>query len=250
LYGRVKKPRPTVGVSSKVFCCPALQQDSRTAEIMQKRRQFLRIAFGFLTGLGLLLSPLFGAFRPAYGKAKKIILPKDTNRVELIEKDPIELDTRNLETTPLKDFDTMGVTDHEVDLNQWRLEVTGRVKAPLSLTNEEILELPSIEKNVLLICPGFFANHGKWKGFSLGNLIEKAKIEKGTTLVKVLGPEEGGSEKIEEFPVEDVLSDRVFLAYNVNGQNLPKKHGFPLRVVAEGYYGSYWVKYAYKVNVV
>jgi sulfoxide reductase catalytic subunit YedY len=39
----------------------------------------------------------------------------------------------------------------------------------------------------------------------------------------------------------------VFLAYQVNGQALPKKHGFPLRVVAEGYYGGDWVKYVYKV---
>jgi sulfoxide reductase catalytic subunit YedY len=196
------------------------------------------------------LSPLFGAFRLVYGKAKKIILPKDTKRADLIDKDPEDLDARNLEITPLKDFDTMGVTDHEVDLNQWRLEVTGRVKTPLSLTNEEIRDLPPIERNVLLICPGFFANHGKWKGFSLGGLLEKAKVEKGATLVKVSGPEEFGAEKIEEFPIEDIFTNKVFLAYGVNGQILPKKHGFPLRVVAEDYYGSYWVKYAYKVKVI
>ena len=217
---------------------------------MQKRREFLKAALGFMTSLGILLSPLFGAFRLAYGKAKRIILPKDTNRADLIDKDPVELDTRHLETTPLKEFDTMGVTDHQVDLNQWRLEVTGRVKTPLSLTNEEIRALPSIEKNVLLICPGFFANHGKLRGISLGKLLEEAKVEKSASLVKVSGPEEYGSEKIEEFPIEDVLSDRVFLAYGVNDQILPKKHCFPLRVVAEGYYGSYWVKYAYKVKVI
>ena len=217
---------------------------------MQKRREFLKAALGFMTSLGILLSPLFGAFRLAYGKAKRIILPKDTNRADLIDKDPVELDTRHLETTPLKEFDTMGVTDHQVDLNQWRLEVTGRVNTPLSLSNEEIRDLPSIEKNVLLICPGFFANHGKWRGISLGKLIEEAKVEKSASLVKVSGPEEYGAEKIEEFPIEDVLSDRVFLAYGVNDQILPKKHGFPLRVVAEGYYGSYWVKYAYNVKVI
>jgi sulfoxide reductase catalytic subunit YedY len=225
------------------------QPYSRTARIMQKRRQFLKTTFGFLTGLGMLLGPFVGALKLAYGKAKKIILPRDTNRADLIDKDPEDLDTRNLEPTPLKDFDTMGVTDHEVDLKKWRLEVTGLVKTSLSLTNEEIRDFPSIERNILLICPGFFANHGKWMGISLGKLLEKAKLEKSATLVKVLGPDEGGSEKIEEFPVADVLSDRVFLAYGVNDKILPKKHGFPLRVVAEGYYGSYWVKYAYKVIV-
>ncbi len=51
-----------------------------------------------------------------------------------------------------------------------------------------------------------------------------------------------------------VLLSPVFgafrLAYGVNGRILPKKHGFPLRIVAEGYYGYNWVKYAYRVNVV
>jgi sulfoxide reductase catalytic subunit YedY len=41
----------------------------------------------------------------------------------------------------------------------------------------------------------------------------------------------------------------VFLATHVNGTVLPRKHGFPLRVVAEGYYGSEWVKYVGKLTV-
>ena len=216
---------------------------------MQKRRQFLSTAFGFLAGIGIWLSPVSKAIRLAYGKTKKIILPKNTNRAELIEKNPADLDTRYLEITPLKDFGTMGATDYNIDLNEWRLEVEGRVNKPLTLTDREILDLPSIERNVLLICPGFFANHGRWKGISLGKLLEKVGWEKGATQVAIFGPKRGGYAKKEEFPLEDVLSDKVFLAYGVNGQTLPKKHGFPLRVVAEGYYGADWVKYVSKVAV-
>jgi len=40
----------------------------------------------------------------------------------------------------------------------------------------------------------------------------------------------------------------VFLAFEVNGEKLPQKHGFPLRIVAEDYYGSDWVKYVYKIE--
>lgn len=40
----------------------------------------------------------------------------------------------------------------------------------------------------------------------------------------------------------------MFLAYQVNGETLPVKHGYPLRLVAEGVYGSEWVKYVYKVQ--
>ncbi len=52
-----------------------------------------------------------------------------------------------------------------------------------------------------------------------------------------------------QHPVEDLLSNKVFLAYELNGKPLPQRHGFPLRAVAEGYYGYDWVKYVYKVTV-
>jgi sulfoxide reductase catalytic subunit YedY len=38
-------------------------------------------------------------------------------------------------------------------------------------------------------------------------------------------------------------------SFDVNGQALPKKHGFPLRMVAEGHYGSGWVKYVNRVKL-
>ena len=45
------------------------------------------------------------------------------------------------------------------------------------------------------------------------------------------------------FLLEDVRSGKVFLAWQVNGEPLPEKHGFPLRVIAEDYYGARWLKY-------
>lgn len=215
---------------------------------MNKRREFLKISVGFLAGVSLFLSPLFSAVRCAYAKAKKTILPSGTKRESLIYKNPNSLDTRNLETTPLEDFGTMGISDHEVNLNEWRLEVTGRLTNPLRLTYSEILAFPSIEKKVLLVCPGFFANHGQWKGISIKTLLERAGVEDDVTHVTFSGPQ-GVYGKQESFPMEDILSDKVFLAYGVNGKPLPRKHGFPLRVVADGYYGDDWVKYVYKMTL-
>lgn len=57
-----------------------------------------------------------------YGKAQKIILPRGTGRESLMSRDPSELDTRNQVTTPLKDFQTMGETDYEVNLDAWRFK--------------------------------------------------------------------------------------------------------------------------------
>jgi DMSO/TMAO reductase YedYZ molybdopterin-dependent catalytic subunit len=217
-------------------------------ENMKKRREFIKIAFGFLTGMGLLLSPIYSITRVAYAKAQKLILPRGTKRESLIHRNPRELDTRNLDTTPLKDFGTMGVSDYEVNVDEWRLKVSGHVKIPLALTYSQILALPSIEKNVLLICPGFFANHGHWKGISMGKLLEEVKMEKAVSHVTFSG-QKGSNERVETFPIEDILSNKVFLSYGVNGEALPKAHGFPLRVVAAGYYGFDWLKYVYKITL-
>ena len=215
---------------------------------MKERRQFLKTALGVLAGVGVLFTSFPPFLRSLWGEDPKTILPKGTKRESLIERNPADLDTRNLDITPLKDFQTMGTTENKVDLDKWRLEVTGRVKRPLILTYSQVLALPSTEKQVLLICPGFFANNGLWKGILMGELFKKAERELGTKDV-TFSASEGGYERTEKFSVEEILSGKVFLAYGVNGEALPEKHGYPLRVVAEGHYGSLWTKYVGKVKV-
>jgi DMSO/TMAO reductase YedYZ molybdopterin-dependent catalytic subunit len=215
---------------------------------MNRRRRFLKMSLEFIAGMGLLFSPLLSWIRLVHAKIQKIILPKDTPREDLAYKNPSELDTHHLDVTPLEDFKTMGITDHQTDLDTWRLEVSGRVEVPLHLRYSEILALPTIERDILMICPGIFANHGRWKGISMNALLQKVKVTDGGTLVTFRGP--GGKyEKIEQFHLKDVLSNKVFLAYAVNGTALPQKHGFPLRVVAEGHFGFTWVKYVHKMTV-
>ena len=142
----------------------------------------------------------------------------------------------------------MGSTEYKVDLGKWRLEVTGRVKKPLVLTYAQVLALPSREDRVLLICPGFFSNHGLWKGVLMEGLLKEAEIEKEVSSISFTALD-GGYESAEKFSLEEVLSGKVFLAYGVNGEVLPEKHGFPLRVVADGHYGSRWRKFVGKVEV-
>jgi sulfoxide reductase catalytic subunit YedY len=152
-----------------------------------------------------------------------------------------------LELTPLEEFGTMGLSDHRIDSNTWQFILGGHVQHTLKLNYSQIIQMPSIEKKVLLICPGVFAYHAHWKGISVAKLLEMAQLSSGATHVTFSGPE-GTYEKRERFPIADILSNKVFLAYGVNDKVLPKKHGFPLRVVAEGYYGGDWVKYVYKVT--
>ncbi len=214
---------------------------------MKTRRQFVKFTIEFLVGLGVFFSTIGTWLAKAYAQTKRILLPKGTDLSTLSNKNPATLDTRNLEIIPLKDFETMGLTDHEVDLKSWRLIIKGNIAAPRNLSYSQILELPSIERDVLLICPGVFTNHGRWKGISLMTVLNLARMKADTTHITVSGPV-GPYEKTERFPIADMRSKKVFLAYAVNGEKLPQQHGFPLRIVAEDYYGSDWVKYVYKIE--
>jgi DMSO/TMAO reductase YedYZ molybdopterin-dependent catalytic subunit len=205
---------------------------------MQTRRRFLTLALGNCLAGGVLLELLASGRQRAWAAGRKV-LAKGTKRESLIHENPAALDTTNLEITPLEAFGTMGPTDEVVDLATWRLEISGQVKRPLRLPYAQLTALPPVEREVLLICPGFFANHGRWRGFSLSGLLQQADFDRTAARIVI----RSNGEKETSFPMAEVLSDKLFLAYQVNGKTLPQRDGFPVRVVAEGHYGSDWVKY-------
>jgi sulfoxide reductase catalytic subunit YedY len=175
----------------------------------------------------------------------KQILPKGFSKERLIDMNPAEIDSRDLEIDALDQFETMGPTDMVVDLATYRLKITGETKRSLFLTYEEILKLPSVTVDVLLICPGFFANHGRWTGVYLKTLLDEAEIKKEAQFVDV----KGGDGKVLRISLESIRRKKIFLAHHVNGQSLPQKHGFPLRLVYEDVYGADWVKFVDEIVV-
>jgi sulfoxide reductase catalytic subunit YedY len=143
----------------------------------------------------------------------------------------------------------MGDNQVAVELNKWRLEVVGDVRKPLLLSYPEILNLPSIQKKALLICGGLFSYHAEYKGISVKSLFEMSEASEAASRVVFYGQGEFLVGKKERFRFEQIGEDNLFLAYSVNGQPLPRQHGFPLRLVADGHYGERWVKYVYKVKI-
>jgi len=190
----------------------------------------------------------FSKIPTAIAEIKKRILSKDTDPKSLRNEDPQRLDTRNLKIMPLEAFETMGDKDIFINPEVWRLQLTGAIVKPIQFTYKEILDLPSIEREVLLICPGVFANHGSWKGISIQELMKKTDVTIKPSKIFIYGRSHGDDRK-EQFKIDEIKMDKVFLAYAVNGQKLPLKHGSPLRVVAEDHFGSEWVKYVYKIEI-
>ncbi|MBU4275524.1 MAG: molybdopterin-dependent oxidoreductase [Proteobacteria bacterium] len=211
---------------------------------MNPRRVFLSRSLKIMAGASLALS------WPGrlWAEGKRRILPGHLKATDLAHLNPQSIDNRNLALTPIEDFGTMGQTDLAVDPAGWRLVIDGAVERPLSLSLTELKARPVVERTVLLICPGVFSFNARWTGLSLGALLRQArpKDEANRVTIRSVGKQ---WPKVERFSLREVLSDEVFLAYQVNGRDLPRTHGFPLRVVAGEHYGDDWVKYVARITV-
>ncbi|MCF8053366.1 MAG: molybdopterin-dependent oxidoreductase [Desulfobacterales bacterium] len=216
---------------------------------MKTRREAIRLLLSAGAAMVAVLTAAGAGLRWAYAEVKKRLLPRGTRMDTLVDEDPAHLDTRQLDVTPMAEFDTMGQTNYSISAENWRLAVDGAVDRPTSFTYAELTAMPAIERSVLLICPGFFAYNGRWKGVSVKGLLAGAGMSAGAKAVEFRGPEHP-RELSARFDLEEILSDRVFLAYEVNGKTLPQRHGFPLRLVAEDHYGGRWIKYVYQISVV
>ena len=203
------------------------------------KKSFVTILLGFFADLFV---PWKWASR-SWAQAREL-LPKGFPKSKIADMNPAEIDNQNLDIDPLDQFGTMGPTDVSVDLAAYRLKVTGEVSRSLSLRYDEILARPSITETLLLICPGFFANNGRWTGIRLKDLLEEAQPKKEAMFIDIKGH---GKEM--RIPLENIYRKTIFLAYRVNGDPLPKKHGFPLRLVYADVYGADWIKYVNEIVI-
>lgn len=216
---------------------------------MPNRRAILK-ALGrlFLWGCAALGSAsAFGV--SALAKIKKRIVPRNEDPDRLRNANPRHLDTQNLEVMPLEALESVGDKESPYTISNWQLRVGGAVAHPQDLDYEQILAMPAIERDVLLICPGIFAFHGRWKGASLEQIIDRAAPLPNATALIVHGYSRSGQRK-ERFTLETLVHENIFLAYHVNGRPLAAKHGFPLRVVAPGHWGEQWMKFVNRIEVV
>ncbi len=119
---------------------------------------------------------------------------------------------------------------------------------PLSLSYEDLLAMPMVKKKVLLICPGFFADYAEWEGVPVAAILDRARAKDPFQRIRFVGLD--GYET--SFSAEEVAGEKMallFLALRVNGETLPSEHGFPVRLVAEDFYGGRWVKWIREIVI-
>ena len=202
----------------------------------------------FLWGSAVFGMTLTGVSSAA-ARIRKRIVPEKTDPDRLRNSNPRYLDTRNLQVMPLHTLENVGDDEAPFDATTWQLNVDGAVSNPMTFTHAQIKSMPYEERNVLLICSGIFAFHGRWKGITLDQIIKTVHPKIASKACIVYGHSRSGVRK-ERFKLDALAQDEFLLAYGVNGKELGSRHGFPLRVVAPGRWGEQWVKYVIRIEFV
>jgi DMSO/TMAO reductase YedYZ molybdopterin-dependent catalytic subunit len=134
----------------------------------------------------------------------------------------------------------------------WRLKVDGLVRKPQSLSLSEIKELPARTQVTQHNCDEGWTAIGQWTGVPLGQVLKMAELapEARYIVFHCLDEMTRGVFYYESIDLFDALHPQTILAYGMNGQSLPVRHGAPLRLRVERHVGYKHAKYINRIEVV
>ena len=207
---------------------------------------------------------LFGADEPKAGETLIPFLdvqPTDPKRPMLKWEQLTSWITPNDQT-----FSVSHYGQPAVETDKWSLEIAGLVKRPRTFSLSDIKSRRRKSVIATLECSGNSSNPGfmgaigniRWTGTPLALVLKECGLTTRGIEVVFFGADEK-VEKIREqdysqnfarsLSMNDALADDVLLAYEMNGEPLPKEHGAPLRLVVPGWFGIAWVKWLSRIEV-
>ena len=255
--------------------------DKDKEEIIRRRRQFLLGAGASLIGMMSMSSKSWAASIETLsfgnGERELIAYPQKRKLMRVSTRPP------HLET-PFEVFDEGVMTPNDaffvryhlaglplsIDPDTYRLNISGHVHTPLSLSLNELKSMKQVEVVAVNQCSGtsrgystprvFGAQLGngsmgnaRWLGVSLKAVLERAGVKSGAILVTMNGLDmpvlPTTPDFIKALAIDHALNGEPLLAWEMNGEELPFLNGYPIRLVVPGYFGTYWVKQVSDINV-
>jgi DMSO/TMAO reductase YedYZ molybdopterin-dependent catalytic subunit len=163
----------------------------------------------------------------------------------------------------------------KIDKNDWRLRVEGEVENSLELRYDDLLEMESRTISVTIECAGnnrIFLDpkvkgvqwglgavgNAEWTGVPLSILLDRAGVKREAREVILEGADGGVLEEpkrpsgnvqfARSMPLAKACED-VLVVYRMNGDELPRQHGFPVRAIVPGWYAMASIKWLQRIIV-
>jgi DMSO/TMAO reductase YedYZ molybdopterin-dependent catalytic subunit len=127
-----------------------------------------------------------------------------------------------------------------VSSSDWSLTIDGDVDHEVTLTLNDLFDMEVIERDITLTCVsndigGPYVGGARWLGVRLKDVLDKAGID-STQADQLFSTDVDGFTT--STPLELALDGRdAMIAFGMNGEPLPREHGFPARMVVPGLYG-------------
>jgi DMSO/TMAO reductase YedYZ molybdopterin-dependent catalytic subunit len=142
--------------------------------------------------------------------------------------------------------------DPKIDAANWSLRVDGLVdNAVESLAYEAITSMPLVRQTMTMQCIGNWiggplVGNAEWGGTPLSNLLDMAGVGEDAIRVKFYSVDDYTT----SIPLERALREECLLVWEMNGEVLPSKHGFPVRLINPGHYGQKMPKWITRIELI
>ncbi len=238
------------------------------AEPGMSRRELLQRGT-FLAGLSMFSFP--GMARAFQTQPGDKVLPWLDQPGEIPLPDVVQnlLDWEKLDSwvTPNEQFFNVAHFERPVvRAEDWALELSGLVNRPQTFSLDELKARPRKETVFTLECSGnngfdwFKGGIGNatWAGTPLAAILEEAGVQDDGIEVVFYGRDKGDI-VVRDIPMtqhfarsmslEDAMNPDNLLVYEMNGEPLPQPNGFPVRLIAPGWYGIANVKWLDRIEI-
>jgi len=143
------------------------------------------------------------------------------------------------------------VIDPSIAPSLWRLQVTGLVQQPTSYRYEDLRALPAVTQETTLECisnevgDGLMSN-ALWKGVPMRRLLEASGQQPGVVDV-LLHAADGYTDTL---TLAKAMDPTTLVVYEMNGEPLSERHGYPARVIVPGLFGKNHVKWVTCIELI
>jgi DMSO/TMAO reductase YedYZ molybdopterin-dependent catalytic subunit len=134
-----------------------------------------------------------------------------------------------------------------IDGARWAVRVDGQVDRPFELSPDALGQLPAFQYTSTFHCvEGWAVPNVNWAGVQLAELLRRAGPRPGARFVTFHSL---GGVYSDSLTLQQALRPEVLLATHLDGEVLPDRQGYPIRLVVPFMYGYKSVKWLARVTV-
>jgi sulfoxide reductase catalytic subunit YedY len=115
----------------------------------------------------------------------------------------------------------------------WQLFIGGLVETPMTLSLDQILQLPRQEQDTRMKCVECWSSRARWAGFTYSVLAALVRPMPGATHLHFTCADGYW----EVLPIAELEKPGALFVTHMNGDLLPAKYGAPLRMIVPWLYG-------------